>query len=45
MSELAARSMSKPSRITHAVNRLEQQGLIQREHCPDDRRRMVRCPH
>jgi len=38
MSELAARSMSKPSRITHAVNRLEQQGLIQREHCPDDRR-------
>lgn len=38
MTELAARSVSKPSRISHAVNRLEQAGWIRREHCTADRR-------
>ena len=38
MSELASRALSKPSRISHAVNRLEQAGWIRREHCAADRR-------
>lgn len=38
MSELAARTNSKPSRITHAVNRLEQAGWLRRVHVENDRR-------
>ncbi|MEV8514184.1 MarR family transcriptional regulator [Dactylosporangium sp. NPDC051484] len=38
MTELASRSTSKPSRISHAVNRLEEMGWIRREHCAADRR-------
>lgn len=38
MSELAHWTNSKPSRISHAVNRLEQKGWVRREHCADDRR-------
>jgi DNA-binding HxlR family transcriptional regulator len=38
MSELAAATRSKPSRITHAVNRLEQAGWITRENHPTDGR-------
>jgi DNA-binding MarR family transcriptional regulator len=38
MKELASRSLSKPSRLSHAVNRLEELGWIRREHAPNDRR-------
>jgi len=38
MSELAAATGSKPSRITHAVNRLEQAGWIVRDGHPTDGR-------
>jgi len=38
MSELAAATSSKPSRITHAVNRLEQAGWITRDSHPTDGR-------
>jgi DNA-binding MarR family transcriptional regulator len=38
MSALAERSMASRSRLSHAVARLEAQGLVRREECPDDRR-------
>lgn len=38
MSELAAATRSKPSRITHATSRLEQAGLITRDSHPTDGR-------
>jgi DNA-binding MarR family transcriptional regulator len=38
MRELAEMTGSQPSRITHAVARLEDQGSIRRELCPQDRR-------
>jgi DNA-binding HxlR family transcriptional regulator len=38
MSELAAATDSKPSRITHAINRLEQAGWITRDSHPTDGR-------
>ncbi|MEU8380494.1 MarR family transcriptional regulator [Streptosporangium sp. NPDC048865] len=38
MSELANWTNSKPSRISHAINKLEQKGWVRREHCADDRR-------
>jgi DNA-binding MarR family transcriptional regulator len=38
MSELARRSFSSPSRLSHAVARMEQLGWIRRESCPTDRR-------
>ncbi|GAA3422118.1 MarR family winged helix-turn-helix transcriptional regulator [Streptosporangium vulgare] len=38
MSELAHWTNSKPSRISHAINKLEQKGWVRREHCADDRR-------
>ena len=38
MSELAAATRSKPSRITHATNRLEQAGWITRDSHPTDGR-------
>lgn len=38
MSDLAERSLSSRSRLSHAVARLEQQGLVRRDDCPDDRR-------
>lgn len=38
MSELAAATGSKPSRITHAINRLEQAGWITRDSHPTDGR-------
>ncbi|MFC5824224.1 MarR family winged helix-turn-helix transcriptional regulator [Nonomuraea insulae] len=38
MSELAQWTNSKPSRISHAVNKLEDKGWVRREHCADDRR-------
>ncbi|WP_243704873.1 MarR family winged helix-turn-helix transcriptional regulator [Micromonospora sp. KC723] len=38
MSELAHWTNSKPSRISHAVNKLEQSGWVRREHYEGDRR-------
>jgi DNA-binding MarR family transcriptional regulator len=41
MSELARRSESSPSRLSHAVARLEDLGWVRREACPTDRRGAV----
>lgn len=38
MSELARWTHSKPSRITHAIGKLEQAGWVRREHLASDRR-------
>lgn len=38
MSELARRSLSSPSRLSHAVARMEDLGWVRRESCPTDRR-------
>jgi len=38
MSELAAQASLTPSGLTRAVDRLQQQGLVIRRSCPDDRR-------
>ncbi|MGH8889657.1 MAG: MarR family winged helix-turn-helix transcriptional regulator [Acidothermaceae bacterium] len=38
MSELADRSLSSRSRLSHAVARLEEAGWVRREACPTDRR-------
>ncbi len=38
MSELAERTDSSRSRLTHAVDRLEERGWVRREDCPTDRR-------
>lgn len=41
MSELADRSLSSRSRLSHAVARLEEAGWVQRETCASDRRGQV----
>ncbi len=38
MSELADRTDSSRSRLTHAIDRLEERGWVRREECPTDRR-------
>ena len=38
MSDLAAATQSSPSRISHAIGRLEKAGWVRRESCPNDRR-------
>ncbi len=38
MSELATQASLTPSGLTRAVDRLQQQGLVVRRSCPDDRR-------
>jgi DNA-binding MarR family transcriptional regulator len=38
MSELAAQASLTPSGLTRAVDRLEEQGLVVRRTCPEDRR-------
>ena len=38
MGELAARTWSSRSRLSHAVDRLEQNGWVRRVSCPSDRR-------
>ncbi len=38
MSELADRSQSSRSRLSHAVSRLEESGWVRRETCPSDAR-------
>lgn len=41
MSELAERTLSSRSRLSHAVARLEERGWVVREDCPTDRRGQV----
>lgn len=41
MSDLAQRSQSSRSRLSHAVARLEEKGWVRREDCPTDRRGTV----
>jgi DNA-binding MarR family transcriptional regulator len=41
MSELADRTLSSRSRLSHAVARLEERGWVQREDCPTDRRGQI----
>jgi len=41
MTQLAAASTFSKSRLSHAVSRLEQRGLVVREDCPTDRRGQV----
>ena len=38
MSDLASRSLSSRSRLSHAVDKLEQLGWVQRVECPTDKR-------
>ncbi|GAB2516450.1 MarR family winged helix-turn-helix transcriptional regulator [Nocardiopsis aegyptia] len=38
MSELAERTHTRPSRISHAVRKLTEGGWVERRHCEDDRR-------
>ena len=38
MSELAERSLSSRSRLSHAVTRLEERGWVRRQGCPEDGR-------
>ncbi len=38
MSELAAQTSLSPSGLTRSVDRLQQQGLVTRQTCPEDRR-------
>lgn len=41
MSELAARASSSPSRLSHAIARLEERGWVRRERAPQDGRGTV----
>jgi DNA-binding MarR family transcriptional regulator len=41
MSELADRTLSSRSRLSHAVARLEERGWVAREDCPTDRRGQI----
>lgn len=41
MSELADRTLSSRSRLSHAVARLEERGWVVREDCPTDRRGQI----
>jgi DNA-binding MarR family transcriptional regulator len=38
MNDLASATQSSPSRISHAIGRLEKAGWVHRESCPSDRR-------
>ena len=41
MSELAERTLSSRSRLSHAVARLEERGWVVRDECPTDRRGQI----
>ena len=41
MSDLAVRTRSSRSRLSHAVARLEERGWVERRDCPTDRRGQV----
>ena len=38
MSELATRTLSSRSRLSHQIDRMEKRGLVSRAHCDEDRR-------
>ena len=38
MSELAGRTLASKSRLSHQISRMEADGLVRREDCPEDRR-------
>ncbi len=38
MNDLAVATQSSPSRMSHAIGRLEKAGWVRRESCPNDRR-------
>lgn len=38
MSELASRTQASKSRLSHQISRMESEGLVRREECPEDRR-------
>lgn len=38
MSDLADRTLSSRSRLSHQIDRMEKAGLVERQHCTDDRR-------
>ena len=38
MSELASRTQASKSRLSHQISRMESDGLVRREECPEDRR-------
>jgi DNA-binding MarR family transcriptional regulator len=38
MSDLAARTLSSKSRLSHQISRMEQDGLVRRQECLEDRR-------
>jgi DNA-binding MarR family transcriptional regulator len=38
MSDLAERTLSSRSRLSHQIDRMEKSGFVIREECPDDRR-------
>jgi len=38
MSELAGRTLASKSRLSHQISRMEEDGLVRREECPEDRR-------
>jgi len=38
MSDLAERTLSSRSRLSHQIDRMEKSGFVVREECPDDRR-------
>jgi DNA-binding MarR family transcriptional regulator len=38
MSELAGRTLASKSRLSHQIARMEADGLVRREDCPEDRR-------
>jgi DNA-binding MarR family transcriptional regulator len=41
MSQLASASQSSRSRLSHAVNRLEERGWVRRTECPTDKRGQI----
>ena len=38
MSELALKTQASKSRLSHQISRMEADGLVRREECPEDRR-------
>ncbi|MER5971197.1 MarR family winged helix-turn-helix transcriptional regulator [Streptomyces sp. NPDC001922] len=43
MSDLAAATLQSKSRLSHQITRMENAGLVRREHCESDRRGLYAC--
>ncbi|ADI06871.1 MarR family transcriptional regulator [Streptomyces bingchenggensis BCW-1] len=43
MSDLAAATLQSKSRLSHQITRMENAGLVRREHCESDRRGLFAC--